>query len=142
MSAHELEVSLGRRLRDRGFDVREDDLPSGRALIGYRSEFRVQWLLTKLNLFVAAIEVPVVTLERVQRHVDETLTYGIEQKGRFRGLQNGVVAIPLLVSAAVDDSAAQFATRQLVRKFSASAWPAIIDTSNDRTYSHEGAVFI
>jgi hypothetical protein len=142
MTADETVAAISERLHAVGFAMSEVQLPSGIITMGFRSEFRIQWLLTKLNLFIAVLSVPEATLDRLNRHVDEVLTYAISEKGRLRGLQNGVAAIPVLVSSIVDNSASELARTKLVRKFAAFAWPVVIDAGTGQSFSHEGRVFV
>ena len=56
----------------------------------------------------------------------------------MRGAQSGVAAITVLVGESVDEAAAQYARKELVRHFAAFAWPVTVDLSTGERSSHVG----
>lgn len=132
--------AVGGRLRDGGAAVSLQTLAGGEAVVGYRSEFRWQWLATKLHLFTVVLIVPEVTASALEDFSNEVLTYGIRRKGRFRGAQIGVAAIPVLVASVVEPAAAAYARDVLIRRWSAFAWPAVVDLGRNTVSTHEGTV--
>jgi hypothetical protein len=130
------------RLQADGSTTGTADLPGGQALVGQQGQFKVQWLLTKLNLFTLVFPVPVVTAAALDSFSNDALQYAVDQKGHFRGLQNGVAAIAVLVGEHVEPEAAEFARKRIVKRFSAFAWPGAVDLSAGTSFSQEGAVLI
>lgn len=130
------------RLRGDGAAVSTELLPGGEAVVGYRSEFRLRWMATKLNLFTVVRSVPQVTVSALEAFSNEALDYGVKLKGRFRGLQTGVAVIPLLVGDLVEPAASDYARTVLVLRWSAFAWPAAVDLDREVVSTHEGSVTI
>lgn len=143
MTPDEYVNAIAGRLQADGVELSTADVGGLRCMIGYRSQFKVQWMATKLHLFtvVAPTELRI-TAEGLEGFSNAALDFAINWKGGLMGLQVGVAAIPIMVSPNVDASAASYALSTLVRRFSAFAWPAVIDTSLGQSYSHEGAVMI
>jgi hypothetical protein len=130
------------RLQADGSATDTAQLPGGAALVGYQGKFKVQWMLTKLNLFTLVFPVPVVTAAALEGFANDAVQYAVNQKGQLRGLQNGVAAIAVLVGERVEPDAAEYARKQLVRRFSAFGWPGAVDLSTGASYSHEGPVLL
>jgi hypothetical protein len=140
MSPEEYQVLVARRLQADGAEVTTEHFRGVPAVVGYRSEFRLRWLATRLNLFTVVRPVPVVTPEGLKQYAQEVLDYATSQKGRFRGLQNGVAAIPVQISEKVHPEAITVAQTKLIRRFSAFAWPTVVDLSTGQVYGHQGRV--
>ena len=111
--------TVGARLEAGGFEISRPDLPGGTALVGFRSEFRWRWLATKVN---------------------ESLDYGVRQKGRGRGLQADVAVIPGLVAQEPEDATVYAATENLITRFAAFAWPTLVDCTAHQVYRNDGPV--
>lgn len=128
------------RLRGDGAAVSTALLPGGEALVGYRSQFELRWMATKMNLFTAVRLVPQVTVSALEDFSNEALDYGVKLKGRFRGLQTGVAVIPVLVGQLVEPAASDYARTVLLRRWAAFAWPAVVDLDREVVSAHEGSV--
>jgi hypothetical protein len=109
-------------------------------LVGYRSQFRLRWMATRLNLFTIVGTVPLVTFAGLERFTNDAIDYAISQKGRFHRLQSGVAVIPVLVGERVESGAAAFATDTLVLPWGAIGWPTTVDMTSRHVYQHEGRV--
>lgn len=142
MNPQEYLDTVADRLRGDGAAVDTAVLPGGEALVGYRSQFRLRWMATKLNLFTVVRSVPEVTASALENFSNEALDHGVKLKGRFRGLQTGVAVVPVLVGELVEPSAAEYARTVLVRRWSAFAWPAVVDLDRNVVSSHQGSVTI
>jgi hypothetical protein len=94
-----------------------EDLSSGSALVGSKSQFRWRWAASKVNLFTVISAVPNVTASSLETYANEVLDFGVKKKGKFRGLQNGVGAIPALVSSDVEPEAIGTAKNTLIQAF-------------------------
>jgi hypothetical protein len=142
MSPDEYIEEISRRLRADGAEVTTESIGDLTTLVGYRSQFRLRWMATRLHLFTVVGSVPWVTAAELERFSNDALDYAISRKGQFRGLQNGVAVIPVLVGERIDPDAATFATATLVRRFSAFAWPAAVDLSTQHVYQHQRDVVL
>lgn len=112
-------------------------------VLGYRSQFRLTWMATRLHLITAVAAAPgPLTAEGLRYFTDAALDYAKSQKGQWRGFQSGVGVIAALVGHQVAPDAAAYANGQLVRKFAAFAWPAAVDLTSRQVYSHTGRVAI
>ena len=142
MSADEYIKEVASRLRADGAEVTTESMRELTMLVGYRSQFRLRWFATRLNLFTIIGSVQTVTVAGLEQFSKDAIDYAIARKGQFRGLQNGVAVIPVLVSERIEPDAATYATNTLVRRFSAFAWPATVDLTSRHVYKHEGRVFL
>jgi hypothetical protein len=142
MSADEYIKEVASRLRADGAEVTTESIRGLTTLVGYRSQFRLRWFATRLNLFTVVGSVPTVTVAGLEQFSKDAIDYAIARKGQFRGLQNGVAVIPVLVGDRIEPDAAMYATNTLVRRFSAFAWPATVDLTSRHVHTHEGRVFL
>jgi len=142
MSPDEYLELVASRLRADAAEVSTEQIGGLTTLVGYRSQFRLRWLATRLNLFTVVGSVPTVTVGVLEQFTNDTLDYAISRKGKFRGLQNGVAAIPVLIGERIEPEAAAFATATLVRRFSAIGWPAAVDLTSSQVHRHGGHVFL
>lgn len=140
VSAEKYLTSVTDRLVDDGARVSESDIGGFSAVVGYRAQFRWSWLATRVHLFTVAASVPYVNMQRLQQFTNDVLSFGVMERGRLRGLQTGVGVIAALVSESVDPDARTWATTELVVRRGALAWPAVVDLSSGRRFSHAGAV--
>jgi hypothetical protein len=140
MSPEDYLALVDARLRADGAAVTTEQLPNEQALVGYRSQFRLRWMATKLNLFTIVISTPVATDQELKQFSSDVLDFAAQQKGRFRGLQTGVAAIPVLVAETVEPAAAERARSTLVRRFGAFAWPTVVDLQAGCVHRHIGPV--
>ena len=142
MSPDEYLKLVEARLSAEGATVTKEDFNGIPAVIGYRPKFRLRWMATKLNLFTIVIPQEAVTEAALQRFTDDALAYAIARKGQLRGLQTGVAAIPVIVGSQIEPAAIAFAEKKIVKKWSAFAWPAIVDLSTGAVHTHQGRVAI
>jgi hypothetical protein len=136
-----LNLAAGRLTAD-GATVSSGQIGGLNALVGYRSQFRLAWMATRLHLLTVIAAKPHVSAADVPAFVDAALDHAKAEKGRWRGLQSGVAVIAALIGQQVDPSAAAFARDQLVRKFAVIGWPAVVDLSTGQVHSHQGRVAI
>ena len=125
-------------LRAGGYEVEMHAIGGMPALTGYRSDFKLQWMATKLHTFVTVRSVPVVTVDELDAFALASLEYTKATKGGARGAQSGVAAITVLVGETVEEAAAEYARKELVRHFAAFAWPVTVDLSTRESSSHRG----
>ena len=126
------------RLRTGGYQVEMHAIGGWPTLTGYRSDVKLQWMGSKLHLFVCVRAVPVVTAELLEGFNKAALEYTKSAKGAMRGAQSGVAAIGVLVGDTVEPDAVEYARKQLVRNFAAFAWPVAVDLATGERTSHHG----
>jgi len=133
---------VGKRLQADGVAVRSASVGGLPALVGYRSRFRLAWMATRLNLFTVVAGVPSVTAGGLEQFSRDAVAYAVSEKGRRRGLQTGVAAIAVLVGTVVEPDAAAYAEDQVLKRWSAFAWPTAVDLSSQIVYRHQGRVLV
>jgi hypothetical protein len=138
MDAEHYLAAIRDRMDHGGYHTDTKALQGGAALIGHRSDFRMSWAVTKLHLFVSVKQVRAASRHDLEDFTVETLAYAKRTKGRFRGFQTGVAAIAILVAHEVESGASLFAESELIRQFSAFAWPVAVDLSTGQRSSHQG----
>ncbi|MFY1691764.1 levansucrase [Plantactinospora sp. WMMB782] len=116
-----------RRLQADGCEVRTEDWNGLPVLVGYRADFRMQWMATKLHLFTLAAPAPLVTAGAIQDFTSSALDYVVARKGQLRGMQSGVAVFPALVGTNVEPEAAAWAQRGQSVRFAAMARPVVVD---------------
>ena len=129
---------ISANLRAAGYEVELHAIGGMPALTGYRSDFKLQWMASRLHTFVTVRSVPVVTVGELEAFAQASLEYTKAAKGAMRGVQSGVAAIAVLVGERVEEDAAQYARTQLVRNYAAFAWPVTVDLSTGERSSHRG----
>jgi hypothetical protein len=140
MTPEEYVAIVGQRLQSAGNTISTAQLPRGEALVGHRSQFRLQWMATKLHLLTVVIAVPRADGPSLEQFANDALAWADAQKGAYRGLQVGVGAVPVMVAAETDPSAIELAKDKLIRKFAKFAWPTVVDLSSGVVQRHEGHV--
>ncbi|MDG4786583.1 levansucrase [Micromonospora sp. WMMD1102] len=115
------------RLQADGCEVRTEDWNGLPVLVGYRADFRLQWMATKLHLFTLAAPAPLVTARAIEEFTISALDYVVARKGQLRGMQSGVAVFPALVGSQVEPAAVDWAQRRQVVRFAAMARPVVVD---------------
>ncbi|AVT34281.1 levansucrase [Plantactinospora sp. BC1] len=115
------------RLRADGCVVTTEDWAGVPVLVGYRADFKVQWMATKLHLFTIAAPAPVVTASAIEQFTTSALDNVVARKGQLRGLQSGVAVFPTLVSTQVEPEAVAWAQHGQRVRFAAMARPVVVD---------------
>ncbi|MDM4721098.1 hypothetical protein QTQ03_16380 [Micromonospora sp. WMMA1363] len=108
-------------------------------VVGYRPQIRA---LTRIHLFTVAAEMKRVDEETLRTFVDDVVNLGLERKGQWRGMQSGVVMLPVLVTKAADPAATaltQKAYRLNGAGFAAMTQPAVVDVRNGTIWTFRGA---
>lgn len=115
------------RLKADGCEVSTDNWSGTPVLIGYRSDFRLQWIATKLHLFTIVAAVPSVTAASLEAFTTATMDYALARKGQLRGLQSGVAVLPCMVSTNVEPAAIAWAQEKQRLRFACMARPVVVD---------------
>jgi hypothetical protein len=100
------------------------------------------WFATKLNLFTVVATRSEATSEGLDGLISESIEYAKRTKGRLRGFQTGVAAMPILASNAVTAEAQDSAQGRPVKGFAAITMPAIMDLSSGEAYRYEGRLVL
>ena len=125
-----------------GSAVSQVALPGGPALVGYQSEFKLRWMATKLHLFTVMVAVPAATPQGLDALNRDALDHAKRAKGRLRGAQTGVAAIPVLVATHVTPEARAAVQAAPKKEFAAFTLPAIVDLSAGEVLSYQGTAFL
>ncbi|MFF5179274.1 levansucrase [Micromonospora sp. NPDC000316] len=131
-------TGAGERLRADGCEVRTEDWGGVPVLIGYRGDFKMRWMATKLHLFTIAAPATLVTAAALQTFTATATDYVLARKGQLRGFQNGVALFPALVGTQIDPAASAWATQGQQVKFAAVARPVAVDVSTGTASAYRG----
>ena len=121
-----------------GSSVSRVGLPGGTALVGYRAQFKLRWVATKLHLFTVYYPTQTATPEQLAPLGRDGVEYAKRTKGSLRGLQSGVAVIPVLVGATATEPAVAMAAQRPEKEFAAFLLPALVDLGAGRRVSYEG----
>jgi hypothetical protein len=138
MDSAEYATSVAARLTADGFEVSRVDLPAGHAVVGYRSEFRLRWMATKLHALVVVVPLPEVTAEAVGVVTEQAVDYAKRTKGQLRGLQTGVAALPVLVSSRVHEDAVAAVEARPSKHWAAFVLPTVVDLGAGAVHRYDG----
>jgi hypothetical protein len=113
------------------------------ALIGYRADFRWRWMASRLNLFTVVASVPPdFNATSFREFTAEALNYALEKKGLFRGFQNGIGVIPVVIGAGLSPEVRDYAASTVAKKFAAFAWPVAVDLPAGGISRHPGHILL
>ncbi|WP_433118894.1 levansucrase [Micromonospora sp. CA-246542] len=132
-------TATGERLRADGCEVRTEDWGGTPVLIGYRGDFRMRWMATKLHLFTIAAPTMRVTADVLEAFSTSAMDYVLARKGQLRGFQNGVAVLPALVGLEVEPAAAAWAQEKQRLKFAALARPVAVDARTGAAAAFRGS---
>ncbi|GAA5024299.1 hypothetical protein [Kitasatospora paranensis] len=101
---------LGERLRADGCVVTTTTWRDRRVVIGSRSDRKVQWFGTKVELFVLATAVPEVDRASLHEFTGWAMDYSKHlRSGGLPGARNAAMILPALVGGRVEQSAREWA---------------------------------
>jgi hypothetical protein len=138
VNADEYVEAAAARMDADGSEVSRIQLPVGPAVVGYRAQFKLKWFATKLHAFTVVVPVPAATLDVLTDATQQSLDYAKQTKGKLRGFQTGVAALPVLVSSEVSPDARATVESRPSKKFAAQTLPAIVDLSSGQIHRYEG----
>lgn len=108
-------------------------------LIGHRSDFKLQWMATRMHVFTIAAVVPEVTVPVLDQFTEFALKTAIDRKkGLMRGLQTGIAVFPALISERADPTALERAARRQKVKFACIGRPTVVDTASGAVGTYRG----
>jgi hypothetical protein len=76
------------RMEEDGNVVSRVDLAEGPSVVGYRAQFRVRWLATKLHTFTVVVPVATATLEVLNLTTQQSIDDAKQEKGPAAGAAN------------------------------------------------------
>lgn len=129
---------LQERLIADGCTVTHEMLGDRQVLVGYKSKMKA---LSKMHIFTVADAVGEITEPTLRGFTDAAVRLATDRKGQWRGLQSGVIVLPVLVGTAVDAQAVavtQKAYRLSAGGFAVLAQPAVVDVTADRVWTFRG----
>ncbi|MEU9987103.1 hypothetical protein AB0E10_09905 [Streptomyces sp. NPDC048045] len=127
-----LEAVRGRLAAD-GCGVTATTWAGHRVLIGSRSDRRLRWFGTKVELFVLATTVPEVDKASIAEFTRWALNYVRGVHGGLPGARNAAMVLPALVSGTVQPSAEDWAAQDArVVGTSVVGWPVTARTTTSR----------
>jgi hypothetical protein len=121
--------ATGARMAADGCEVRTEDWHGTPVLVGYRADFRLRWMATKLHLMTVVAPASAVTQHDMETFTNTAFDYAQAQKGQLRGLQSGVAVFPALVGTQVDPAAMAWAGQKQLVRFGSVARPVAVDVS-------------
>jgi hypothetical protein len=121
--------ATGARLAADGCDIRFEDWNGTPVLVGYRSDFRLRWMATKMRLFTIVGPASTVAPATLEAFANAALDYAQVRKGQLRGLQSGVAVFPALVGAHVEPTAMAWAQQKQLVRFGSAARPVAVDVT-------------
>jgi hypothetical protein len=139
MTPQDYANALFERLRADGDEPQWEVANGAPYLLGHRSDFKVQWMATRMHLFTVAAIVPEVTVAGLEQFTDFALDLAVKRKtGLPRGLQTGIAVFPALISDRVEPAALQRASRWQQARFAAMGRPTVVDTANRLVGAYRG----
>lgn len=125
---------LADRLAGDGCAVTHEKL----GLVGYKAQVKA---LSKMHVFLVAAKADQVGEAELNGFTEATVRLAVERKGRWSGAQSGVIVLPVLVTAAAEESAVAL-TRRAYRLnlggFATLAQPAVVDLTAGRVHTFRG----
>jgi hypothetical protein len=111
------------------------------AVVGGTSEFRWQWMATRLNSFIyVASFTPGTTVEVLDGYLKAACQDAINRKGANRGLQSGVAAVTVAIVDNATTEQAAWAMKPHGRRFAAITFPVLVDATTRRVVFPERMV--
>ncbi|WP_433533562.1 hypothetical protein ACQPYA_21675 [Micromonospora sp. CA-263727] len=121
-----------------GCAVTDESIGSMPVVVGYRARVRA---LTRIHIFAVAAKVEQVDEASLRAYVDDVVNLGVGRKGQWRGMQSGVIVLPILVTESVDPAAValtQKAYRLNLNGFAVMAQPAVADVQAGQVWTFRG----
>jgi len=140
MNANEFVQNAAERMAADGHEVGSAQLPSGWALVGYQSQFRLSWMATKLHLFVVMVPVEQASADLLATLTSEAIDYAKSAKGQLRGFQSGVAVLPVLVAERVLPDACVAAQARPAKHFAVVTLPALVDATTGQVHEYTGRI--
>jgi len=131
--------ALAERLVADGCAVTHEKLGPKPVVVGYKAQMRA---LSRMHVFVVAAR----TDDRVgeaglREFTDAAVQMAADRKGQWRGVQSGVIVLPVLVASGADESAVALTQRSYrlnAGGFAVLAQPAVVDLTAGQVWTFRG----
>ncbi|TDC33131.1 levansucrase [Micromonospora sp. 15K316] len=130
--------TTGHRLQADGCEVTTEDWGGLPVLVGYRADFKMRWMATKLHLFTVAAPTTLITESAIEEFTDSAFDYVLARKGQLRGMQTGVAVFPALVGTQIEPRALAWARQKQHVRFAAAARPVVVDARTGNAVAFRG----
>ncbi len=130
--------ATGRRLQGDGCELATEDWGGVPLFVGYRADFKLRWMATKLHLFTIVAPAMMITGSAVETFTNSALDYVLDRKGQLRGMQSGVAVFPALIGTQIEPQALTWAQQKQRVRFAAVARPVVVDSSTGTAASFRG----
>ena len=119
---------IGARRADAGFSQQRVKLAGHDALVARRSDFRWEWVATRLHTFVMAFHVPELDEQLAEDLTAAAQQYAIKHKGGLpRGLQTGSAAVPVFLSREPHPALHPWFSAEPRHRFAALRFPVLVE---------------
>jgi hypothetical protein len=129
---------LQERLVADGCTVTHETLGDRTVLVGYQSKIKA---LSKMHIFTVVDTADQVTEPLLRGFTEAAVQLATDRKGQFRGMQSGVIVLPILVATGVDEAAVAVTQKSYSLGsggFAVMAQPAVVDVTADRVWTFRG----
>lgn len=118
--------TLADALTNGGFKTWRTDVGEQPALVARRSEFRWEWMGSRMHTFVVAFTVGQLGPKRAQTLSNEAQNYAIKHKGGLpRGLQTGTATIAVVIPDQADEDSVRWFRQEPKQRFAALLLPVL-----------------
>jgi hypothetical protein len=110
----------------------------GLGLVGYKAQMR---LAMRVHVFLVAAKAGALDENVLSEFAAATVNLAVERKGQWRGLQSGVIVLPVLVAESANDAAVAITRRPHrlnLGGFAVMAQPALVDLSAGKAHIFRG----
>jgi hypothetical protein len=129
---------LRERLVADGCTVTHEQLGDRTILVGYKSKIKA---LSKMHIFTVADTAGQVTEPILRGFTDAAVKLATDRKGQWRGIQSGVIVLPILVGTGADEAAVAVTQKSYslnMGGFAVMAQPAVVDATTDQAWTFRG----
>jgi len=130
--------TTAQRLQADGCEVKTEDWGGLPVLVGYRADFKVRWMATKLHLCTVAAPAEVITDSAIEAFTNSAFDYVLARKGQLRGMQSGIALFPALVGTQIESPALAWAQQKQRVRFAAMARPVVVNASSGTAVAFRG----
>lgn len=131
-------AGLQERLLADGCTVTQEQLGDRTVLVGYKSKIKA---LSKMHIFTVVDTAGQVTEPILRGFTDAAVKMATDRKGQWRGMQSGVIVLPILVGTGVDAEAVAVTQKSYnlnLGGFAMMAQPAVVDVTAGQAWTFRG----
>jgi hypothetical protein len=120
--------ALAAALAGAGFQTDRATIGAQQVLVARRSEFRWEWIATRLHTFVVVFALDGLAADRAEELTSHAQEYAIQHKGGLpRGLQNGTVTIPVFLCRQTDEETERWFGTEPKHRYAAMCFPVLAE---------------